>query len=144
MLKLSDAIIELYRYAATSLPADVHTALHNAYKREGKQSNAKNALSVIEKNIKLAHKTQVPICQDTGIPIFFVHLPHGISQIEFKKQIIIATKIATKSIPLRPNAVDILTDRNTGDNTGIGFPIIYFEERKKKPSTRIVIKKYYS
>ena len=33
-----------------------------------------------------------------------------------------------KKVPLRPNAVDIITDKNTGDNTGIGFPVIYFRE----------------
>jgi fumarate hydratase class I len=31
---------------------------------------------------------------------------------------------------LRANAVDILTDKNSGDNTGIGFPVIYCEEAK--------------
>jgi fumarate hydratase class I len=29
---------------------------------------------------------------------------------------------------LRPNAVDVLTDTNSGDNTGIGFPVVYIEE----------------
>ncbi len=132
MFKLSDGIVELYRCAATSLPTDVESVLKKAYKREEKNSNAKNALSVIMKNVSLARKSHVPICQDTGIPIFFVRVPHGVSQVELKKQIIRATQVATKSVPLRPNAIDILTDRNSGDNTGIGFPIIYFEEISKK------------
>jgi fumarate hydratase class I len=52
-----------------------------------------------------------------------------------KEEILRATRIATKKIPLRPNAVDILTDKNSGDNTGIGFPVIYFEETKNRQLT---------
>ncbi len=38
------------------------------------------------------------------------------------------TRIATEKVPLRPNAVDIISEKNSGDNTGIGFPVIHFEE----------------
>jgi fumarate hydratase class I len=51
---------------------------------------------------------------------------------ELRKSIIKATRIATKRIPLRANSVDILTNKNPGDNTGVGFPIIYFEETMGK------------
>lgn len=128
MQKLDNAIIELYRHAATSLPSDIEQALRTAQKKE--KFNAKTALSVILENILVARDRQIPICQDTGVPVFFIKIPHGFSQIELKKKIIIATRISTKVIPLRPNAVDILTDKNSGDNTGIGFPVIYTEEIK--------------
>ena len=45
-----------------------------------------------------------------------------------KATILDATVIATGKVPLRPNAVDILTDRNSGNNTGAGFPVVYIEE----------------
>jgi fumarate hydratase class I len=57
-----------------------------------------------------------------------VKTPKDQSQLKLKEVIIKATKVATEVIPLRPNAVDIVTDRNSGDNTGVRFPIIYFEE----------------
>lgn len=135
MLKLRDAIVELYRKAATSLPSDIEAALKYAYVMEKEGTNAKAALSAILENIKIARRTKRPICQDTGIPVFFIKVPVGLSHLELKKEIISATKIATKKIPLRANAVDILTDKNSGDNTGIGFPIIYFEQTKKKTLT---------
>lgn len=135
MLSLRDAVVELYRQAATSLPADVEAALRLAFMREEKDSNAKEALSSILENIKLARKTAKPICQDTGVPVFFIKIPAGFSQLKVKDEIIKATRIATKRIPLRPNAVDILTDKNSGDNTGIGFPVIYFEGTKNKQLT---------
>jgi fumarate hydratase class I len=64
--------------------------------------------------------------------VFFVKVPVGIDQLVLKDTILDATRIAAKEIPLRANAVDILTERNSGDNTGIGFPILYFEETRKK------------
>jgi fumarate hydratase class I len=128
MLKLRDAIVKLYKKAATSLPSDVEAALRFAYEKE--RLNAKAVLSAILENIKIARNSERPICQDTGVPVFFIKIPLGISHLELKGTIIEATRIATKKVPLRANAVDILTDKNSGDNTGIGFPVIYCEEAK--------------
>jgi fumarate hydratase class I len=126
MQKLHDALAGLYRHAATSLPSDIERALKIAQKKE--RFNANTALSLILENVKIARDTMRPICQDTGVPVFFIKIPSGLSHNELKNKIITATKVATKTIPLRPNAVDILTDKNSGDNTGIGFPVIYNEE----------------
>jgi fumarate hydratase class I len=128
MLKLRDGIVELYRKVATSLPPDVEDALKAACVSEKKGSNARHALEVILENIRLARETARPICQDTGVPVFYVKTPIGLSQIELEKTIIEATRLATEKVPLRANAVDIITEKNTGDNTGIGFPVIYFRE----------------
>ncbi|MDP1759242.1 MAG: fumarate hydratase, partial [Thermodesulfovibrionales bacterium] len=128
MLKLRDGIVELYRKVATSLPPDVEDALKAACVSEKKGSNARHALEVILENIRIARETARPICQDTGVPVFYVKTPIGLSQIELEKTIIEATRLATEKVPLRPNAVDIITEKNTGDNTGIGFPVIYFRE----------------
>jgi len=135
MLKLRDAFVELYRKAATSLPSDVEAALRQASAKEKKGSNAGAAFSTILENITMARETKRPICQDTGVPVFFVKIPCGFSQLELKKDIISATRIATKTIPLRANAVDILTDKNSGDNTGSGFPVIYCKETRGKKLT---------
>lgn len=128
MLKLRDGIVELYRKVATSLPPDVEDSLKAACVSEKKGSNARYALEIILENICIARETARPICQDTGVPVFYVKTPMGLSQIELEKTIIEATRIATEKVPLRPNAVDIITDKNTGDNTGIGFPVIYYRE----------------
>ncbi|MEW6162588.1 MAG: fumarate hydratase [Nitrospirota bacterium] len=137
MIELRDGIVELYRKAATSLPPDVEKALRHAHEAEEDGSNAKTALSAILENIRVARETERPICQDTGVPVFFVKAPNGLSQPELKDTIIEATKFATEEVPLRPNAVDIISDKNSGDNTGVGFPIIYFEE---SPDSALSIK----
>jgi fumarate hydratase class I len=135
MSTLREGIIRLYRKAATSLPQDVEKALKHAYEAEKDGSPGKIALSAILENIRIARDTERPLCQDTGVPVFFVKIPKGQSHLELKEAIIEATKIATEDVPLRPNAVDIISDKNSGDNTGIGFPIIYFEESRDSTLT---------
>jgi fumarate hydratase, class I len=132
---LCDSIVELFRKAATLLPPDVEAALRRAHRREKEGSNAKAALSTVMKNIKSAGEMSRPVCQDTGVPVFFISVPAGLSHLKLKKTIIKATRIATKTVPLRPNAVDIVTDKNSGDNTGIGFPVMYIEETANKRLT---------
>src|SRR4030042_5738755 len=140
MLRLREAIIKLYKKAATSLPSDVEAALKSVYAKEEKQK-VKAILSAILEDIRTARKTERPICQDTGVPVFFIKVPAGISLVYLKNTIINATRIATKKIPLRANAVDVLTERNSGDNTGTGFPVIHFEgTRKSKLTVDLLLK----
>ena len=128
MLRLRDGIVELYRKVATSLPPDIAEALKSALSYEEQGSAAGSCLSVMLENVRLARETARPICQDTGVPVFFVKVPVGLSHLELKETIMDATRMATEKVPLRPNAVDVILDLNSGDNTGTGFPIIYLEE----------------
>ena len=129
-MNLIDALVELYRKAATSLPPDVEDALRSAYKKES--SIARSVLSIILENVRIARKTKRPLCQDTGVPVFFVKVPVGVSHLALRNTIVDATRVATREVPLRANAVDVITERNSGDNTGFGFPVMYFEETKQK------------
>lgn len=129
-MRLRELIINLYRKSATSIPSDIEDALSTAFNKE--KGISKKAIKIILENINSSRVKQKPICQDTGVPIIFVKNQHCLSQAYIEKEIISATKIATKAIPLRPNAVDIISGINSGDNTGNGFPIIYFEETKSK------------
>lgn len=101
-------------------------ALASALSGEGPMS--KEALSIVLESIRLSRQTSRPVCQDTGMPVFFVRLPSGIGRGGIKDTVYEATRLATEKVPLRPNAVDVLTEKNSGDNTGEGFPLIYFEE----------------
>lgn len=130
-MDLTNALVELYRRTATDLPTDVEKALIQAREKEENNSIAYDALNSIIENIRIAREKSIPLCQDTGTPIFYVKIPKGTSVEEIKQKIIGATKIATKEIPLRPNSVDSFSGKNSGDNTGINFPVIYFEEWDK-------------
>lgn len=127
-LDLTDSFVELIRRAATILPDDMRQALGNAKGNEAAGSSAEGAIDTILLNVDIAEKNSTPICQDTGTPIFEVSYPVGVSTRMLADQIRAAAAIATKSSYLRPNAVDIMTDKNSGDNSGVDFPTMHFHE----------------
>lgn len=112
---------------ATVLSPDVHEALLRARDSEHKGSPAHTAITTIIENIELARSESKPICQDTGYPVFFVTLPEDASMLRVRQAVLEATRIATAEIPLRPNAVDSVTGKNSGDNTGVLWPLFYFD-----------------
>ena len=129
MQDLTEQILELIRLAATDLPPDVEARLHKAVEQEEPGSAARGALETILKNVELSRKNATPICQDTGTPIFYVKYPEGWSTRKLRQQIEDATAQATKRAYLRPNSVDSLTGKNSGNNLGGDyFPTVHFEE----------------
>ncbi|AKB28075.1 Fumarate hydratase class I, aerobic [Methanosarcina siciliae T4/M] len=121
------SISDLLRKAEIELPDDVVEALRKAESRE-ESPVAKFQLQAILKNIELAKKHGVPMCQDTGIMIFYVELGTEFQPgFDLEAAIRDAAVLATREIPLRPNAVDPLTRKNSGDNTGAGIPDIHWE-----------------
>ncbi len=80
-------------------------------------------------NSKQKAQNSTPICQDTGTPIFYVQHPRGWSTTKLKDQIRDAVVKATTRTYLRPNAVDSVTGKNSGNNLGdSAFPTIHFKE----------------
>jgi fumarate hydratase class I len=129
MRDLTNEFLELVRLAATSLPPDVRVSLEESVEQEEPGSAARSALETILNNVKMADEKSTPICQDTGTPIFFVHYPQSWSTRKLKAQIRAAVAQATQKAYLRPNAVDSITGKNTGDNLGDDhYPTIHFEE----------------
>jgi len=125
---LTEYFVELIRRAATDLPADVEAALAAAMELEEPGSAAEGALAMILDNVALARKQSTPVCQDTGTPIFEVYHPLGVSTRQIAQFASDACVIATQRSYLRPNAVDSLTGKNSGNNTGIDYPTLHFHE----------------
>jgi len=127
---IEDTVVKLLQLAAVQLPPDVKEAIKRAYREETNETG-KIQLEAIVKNIELAEKANTPICQDTGVIIFYVKVgaqAKGLDKIE--TALINATRRATKEGSLRPNAVDPFTQKNTGDNTGRFIPYINWEITK--------------
>ncbi len=123
--QIEDVICNLFRRAVIELPSDVEKALEEAYKRE-EQDIARTNLGAILENINAAQELEIPMCQDTGLPIVFVKL--GKVEVEnLYEGIRRGVEKATLEIPLRPNVVDPLTRVNTGNNLGKGIPQIDVE-----------------
>ncbi len=129
MQDLTEHFVELIRRTSTDLPRDVETALERARLAEVEGSAARGALDTVLTNVRLAREKSAPICQDTGTPIFYVRHPEGWSTRRLRGQIRAAVVEATRRAYLRPNAVDSITEKNSGNNLGDdAFPTIHFEE----------------
>jgi fumarate hydratase class I len=124
----TEHLVELIKSTSTDLSPDVELALTRASTREKEGSAAQGALLTILENIKMSRETGRPICQDTGTPIFHAWYPVGMSQRALRQQIEAAVRIATERTFLRPNAVEAISGKNSGDNTGKNFPTVHFDE----------------
>jgi fumarate hydratase class I len=125
---LQDSLVELITQTSTNLPPDVRAAMAATGLAEKPDTQASQALNIIFSNIDMAADDSGAICQDTGMPTFFVQTPVGVNQLVIKKAIRAAVAEATKRGKLRPNSVDSLTGKNSGDNLGPGTPVIHFEQ----------------
>lgn len=120
---IEKAVVALLRRAVTALPQDVLAALEMAQQLE-KSPTAKRELGRIVENVKEAGACTLPMCQDTGLPVFFAKM--GFTTPGFEEAVARGVRRATEEIPLRKNVVHPLTLENTGDNTGKGMPYIYY------------------
>jgi fumarate hydratase subunit alpha len=124
---VENVAFNLIKQAVIYLPEDVKKALKRAYDEETSQSG-KTQLKAILDNIELAEKYKAPICQDTGTIIFYIQAGAEVWHLDkIEEALTRATRKATKEIPLRPNAVDPFTQKNSGDNTGRFIPYINWE-----------------
>lgn len=101
------------------LPDDIKCALEKSYDTE-KSETGRNIIADIIENYKIADKTNVPICQDTGMAVFFIDIGNEV----FVEGDTI-TEAVNKGVKhgytagyLRKSIVaDPLNRTNTGDNT---------------------------
>ena len=125
---LKSSLVELITQTSTNLPPDVRAAMSAAGLGEAPNTQASQALNIIFSNIDMAKDDEGPICQDTGMPTFVVHTPVAVNQIAIRRVIREAVAEATRLGKLRPNSVDSLTGKNSGDNLGEETPVIHFEQ----------------
>lgn len=141
MKHFEESVYRLIVETSTNLPGDVRRAVKRGRESEDAATRAGLALATIAQNIEMAETQVSPICQDTGMPTFVIHTPAFANQIEMKKDIFKAVIRATKDGKLRPNSVDSLTGKNSGDNLGAGTPVIHFEQWEQDTiDVRLILK----
>ncbi|MFX1250225.1 MAG: fumarate hydratase [Promethearchaeota archaeon] len=124
---IEETVFDLLRFAATELPKDVEDTIKQAYEEETNPT-AKTQLKAIIDNFTLATKTRKPMCQDSGILLFYVKAGLESPYLHNLEEKIKKGSIqATKEVPLRPNAVDIWGAGNSGNNIGHNIPFINYE-----------------
>jgi fumarate hydratase subunit alpha len=120
-----NAVVEMIRLAETRLPKDVARVLEKSA-RETRNPVAKLQLETMLENVKLAEKSKIPICQDTGTLFFFVKLGQKTRLgFDLKGAINSAVERATREVPLRTNLVDPLTRKPT--KAGPRQPAVHIE-----------------
>ncbi len=120
---IEETVVRLLKDSECRLPPDVHAALRRALEVE-KQEMARSQLMAILSNVDRAAERSVPICQDTGLPVFFVRgrIDHRIIE-SIRKGV----ARATEEVPLRPNTVDPVSRLNFGSNLGEMMPPVHVE-----------------
>jgi len=119
---LIEATVAILTKAETTLSPWVMAMIKEAAEKESNPI-ARSQLEAILENVDIASSEGVPLCQDTGLPVFHLEIGRDIRVPPFLEEAMAeGVRRATKTIPLRPNAVDPLTRKNTSDNTGRGMP----------------------
>lgn len=121
---IKSTVVELLKRAVTKLPPDIEDALNAAYEKETSEV-AKMQFKTILDNIRMAGETLTPMCQDTGVHIFYVTLGK-VKTGNMENAIREGVKEATQKVPLRPNAVHPLSRKNPGTNLGVKMPYINY------------------
>lgn len=79
--EIKDKVAMLCKKANYKLPDDVKSAIKEAYNKE-KSSLGKEVLFQIIKNYEIAENLNVPICQDTGIAVFFIKIGEDVKIVD--------------------------------------------------------------
>lgn len=122
--RISEQLVEPIGSAATTVAQPTLEALKEA--KENAEGSAEVQLKAILQAIEVSGEENIPICQDTGVPHFYIHVGEKFPAInelgKLKPTITKAVRKATEETPLRPNTVHPVTHENTGDNIGKNVP----------------------
>ena len=124
---IENTAVKLLKFASTKLPNDVSKALKKMHEEETSPTS-KAALSTIVNNFTIAETESLPMCQDTGIHIYYVNIGENFPKIMgIEETLRKVSARATKEVPMRPNAVNPIVGGNSGDNTGRHIPFINYD-----------------
>lgn len=123
--EIRDNVARMCIEAACELTEDVETAFERARETES-APGAKEIIGLLQENARIARDERIPICQDTGIAVFFVEVGQDlrIKNGFLADAINEGVRKGYKEGYLRKSVVDPLTRKNTGDNT----PAIIYTE----------------
>ncbi len=119
---LTDVMTKFTGYVGKRLPTDIQKKLAELRAKEDTPL-AKVIYDSLAENQDAADKLDRPSCQDTGIIQYFLTCGAKFPYIgELEEILRNATLEATQKSPLRHNAVETFTEKNTGTNTGTRIP----------------------
>jgi fumarate hydratase subunit alpha/L(+)-tartrate dehydratase alpha subunit len=112
------------------IPPDVVDAIRKAAARETTEV-AKRIFSHYIQSIELGQQKDMIVCQDTGIPIYWVNIGGNLrlDGARLTDAITRGTERATREHPLRSSIVSPLTRENRQTGTGERIPVIHYDFR---------------
>jgi L(+)-tartrate dehydratase alpha subunit len=127
MEAMTSTMARFTAYVGKHLPDDVTKRLRELRQIEdGPLSRV--VYDAMFRNQELANELDRPSCQDTGVIQFFVRAGARFPLLGQLRPIFTeAVREATRTAPLRHNAVETFEEKNTGDNTGLRLPWIDYE-----------------
>ncbi|HWF18616.1 MAG TPA: fumarate hydratase [Verrucomicrobiae bacterium] len=119
---------DLYIKSLKEIPPDVVEAIRQAAQRETKEVG-RRIFSHYLQSIELGRKQEMMVCQDTGIPIYWVEIGGNmrLDGARLSEAIVRGTERATREHPLRSSIVSPLTRENRQTSTGDRIPIIHYD-----------------
>ncbi len=125
---MREQLLSLVVKTSIDLPHDVETALERALTLSENGSGEASALRTMLSNAAMAREKRMPICQDTGTLMFVVEASSTLKRKAFQEAAEWAVAEATRLGVLRQNCVNSLTGKNTGNNLGVGSPVVHWHE----------------
>ena len=118
---------DLYIKSLKEIPPDIVAAIRRAAATETKEV-AKRIFSHYIQSIELGRDKNMMVCQDTGIPIYWVDIGGNLrlDGAKLNDAIIRGTERATREHSLRSSIVSPLTRENRQTSTGEGIPVIKY------------------
>jgi fumarate hydratase subunit alpha len=116
--EIRDHVAQICVDAAYSLNDDVLNAFDRAQQMETSRGG-REIIGLLKENARIAKEDHIPLCQDTGIAVFFVEIGQDL---RIKNGFIVdaineGVRKGYKEGYLRKSVVDPITRKNTGDNT---------------------------
>ncbi|WP_457597056.1 fumarate hydratase [Hydrogenimonas sp.] len=119
------AVKNLVMHTATHLPEDALKKLKDAHEKE-KSPVAKKVLEQLLENAEIARTEERPLCQDTGLAVYFVKVGQDVKITGglLKDAINEGTELGYKEGYLRASTCDCFTRENLKDKIGYNLPAI--------------------
>ncbi|WP_292656091.1 fumarate hydratase, partial [Nitratifractor sp.] len=126
---LVKSVKAMVMHTASHLPEDALKAIEEAYENE-KSEVAKSVLKQILDNAHLASEEDRPLCQDTGLAVYFINVGEEVKVVggSIRDAINQATEEAYKEGYLRASTCDCFDRHNLKDEVGYNLPaVIHFD-----------------
>lgn len=125
---LEETSKELYIKSQKDIPPDVREAIKKAAARETNPT-AKRIFETMQKAVDLADAQDMLVCQDTGIPVYYVTIGTALNVdgAMIKDAITEGVSRATREHPLRSSVVSPIRRENRQTSTSYRIPVIHWD-----------------